>query len=255
MNNIRTYGNKPYIAAVIHGGPGAAGDLKPVAEELSKHCGVIEPLQTKYSINDLVEELHSQISGLVQSPVTLIGHSWGAWLALLFAAEYPGLIKKLILIGSGPFEEKYTLKMMEERINHLSEEDKNKYFNILKNSNGIMTGELGNILSKADTYDLLPGIETEIEFDAELHLSVWNEAKVLRRNGKLMEYVSKLKCPVTAIHGDYDTHPAEGVSQPLAKVLKAFKMILLEKCGHSPWKERFARDKFFKILVDEIVHV
>ena len=36
-------------------------------------------------------------------PVKLAGHSWGAWLAFMFAANHPDLIEKLILIGAGIF--------------------------------------------------------------------------------------------------------------------------------------------------------
>jgi len=58
---------------------------------------------------------------------------------------------------------------------------------------------------------------------------------------------------VVAIHGDYDPRPAAGVSKPLSRVLKEFKFILLEKCGHEPWRERYARDTFFRILKKEVV--
>ena len=62
----------------------------------------------------------------------------------------------------------------------------------------------------------------------------------------------KIKCPVTAIHGDYDPHLADGVRIPLSRVLKDFKFILLEKCGHEPWIEKYAKDKFFNVLREEI---
>jgi pimeloyl-ACP methyl ester carboxylesterase len=47
-----------------------------------------------------------------------------------------------------------------------------------------------------------------------------------------------IECPVVAIHGDYDPHPADGVRIPLSNVLKDFRFILLGKCGHVPWFER-----------------
>jgi len=37
MENPRKYGNRPYEVALVHGGPGAAGEMAPVAKELSKH--------------------------------------------------------------------------------------------------------------------------------------------------------------------------------------------------------------------------
>ncbi len=46
MTNIRKYGNPPFSVAVIHGGPGAPGEMAPVARELSSRWGVLEPLQT-----------------------------------------------------------------------------------------------------------------------------------------------------------------------------------------------------------------
>jgi pimeloyl-ACP methyl ester carboxylesterase len=57
---------------------------------------------------------------------------------------------------------------------------------------------------------------------------------------------------VVAIHGDYDPHPTEGVREPLSKVLKDFRFIMLEHCGHLPWIEREAREGFFELLRGEL---
>lgn len=43
MNNLRKYGSEPFTVAVIHGGPGAAGEMAPVAKEISAYRGVLEP--------------------------------------------------------------------------------------------------------------------------------------------------------------------------------------------------------------------
>jgi pimeloyl-ACP methyl ester carboxylesterase len=55
-----------------------------------------------------------------------------------------------------------------------------------------------------------------------------------------------------AIHGDYDPHLAEGIREPLSRVIKDFRFILLEKCGHEPWRERYAHDEFYEILTSEL---
>ncbi len=59
MPNLRKYGNKPFKLAVIHGGPGAPGEMAPVARELSSIMGVLEPLQTATSLEGQVQELHN----------------------------------------------------------------------------------------------------------------------------------------------------------------------------------------------------
>lgn len=112
MRNFRVYGKSPYSVIVVHGGPGAPGEMKPVAEELSKNFGVIEPLQTKDSIDGQIEELKKVIEENATSPVYLIGWSWGAWLSYLLAAHHPKLVKKLILVSSGPFEASYAEGIM-----------------------------------------------------------------------------------------------------------------------------------------------
>ena len=50
MVTFRVHGQKPYTIVVIHGGPGAGGEMAPIARRLSSEWGVIEPIQTKKSI-------------------------------------------------------------------------------------------------------------------------------------------------------------------------------------------------------------
>lgn len=259
MNNLRVYGKKPYTAAVIHGGPGAPGEMAPVARELSAMTGVLEPLQTKDSLDGQVEELYDVLKNNTDRPIVLIGHSWGAWLGFIFTARRPEVVKKLILVGAGPFERKYVENIATERLTRLNEKDRIEALDLIdiinnpaiENKDKTMA-RLGLLFSKADTFDALPHRSEALEFDFTIHRKVWAQAEKLRSSGELLEMGRKITCPVIAIHGDYDPHPASGVSEPLARVLKDFKFILLEKCGHEPWIERYARDKFYEILRREI---
>ncbi len=122
MIYVRKYGKPPYSVTVVHGGPGAPGSMAPVARELAKHCGVIEHLESATTIDGQVRELHDTLQKNCDLPATLIGHSWVAWLSLIFTARYPGMVKKLILVGSGPFEERYAAGIMATRLGRLSEE-------------------------------------------------------------------------------------------------------------------------------------
>ena len=64
--------------AVIHGGPGAAGEMAAVANELASNWGILEPLQTATSLQGQVEELKTVLEKNASLPVILIGFSWGA---------------------------------------------------------------------------------------------------------------------------------------------------------------------------------
>ena len=101
MENLRIYGIKPFNVAVIHGGPGAPGEMSPVAREISCIGGILEPLQTVSTVEGQVEELKIILENCGNPPLILIGYSWGAWLSYIMAANHPLLVKKLILISSG----------------------------------------------------------------------------------------------------------------------------------------------------------
>jgi len=261
VKNLRTYGSKPYNVVVVHGGPGAPGEVAPVARELSSLTGVLEPLQTKNTFEGQVRELHDVLEKHGDLPVILIGHSWGGFLSFIVTARYPSLVKKLVLIGSGPFEEKYADNIMPDRLKRLSEDDRIEAINLIefindpasrdKDKNRSMA-RLGALFAKADTCDALPQKSEALEFSEEINRRVWAEAKKLRISGELLEIGKKILCPVLAIHGDYDPHLPEGVKEPLSRTLKDFRFILLEKCGHEPWLEKFARDEFYRILKREI---
>lgn len=259
INSLKKYGRSPYTIVVVHGGPGAGGEMAPVAREIATDYGVLEPIQTALSIEGQIKELKTVIDNNADSPVILIGFSWGAWLSFIFAADYPELIKKLILIGSGPFEEKYAAKIQETRLNRLSEEERTEVESLIEVLDNPMVEDkssaferFGALFSKADTYDPIKQEPETINFQADIFQSLWNEAAKLRSSGKLLKLGKHLKCPVTAIHGDYDSHPAEGVQKPLTGILENFRFILLKSCGHKPWIESQARDEFFRILKAEL---
>jgi pimeloyl-ACP methyl ester carboxylesterase len=259
MVNLRKYGNKPFPVAVIHGGPGAPGEMAPVARELSSVTGVLEPLQTAITIEGQVREFKAVLEKHAALPITLIGFSWGALLSFIFATRYPSFVRKLILIGSAPYEEKYAANITQTRLSRLSAEERKQALSLMETLNdpsfadkNTTMARLGNLLSQADSYDPLPHDDEILECQYDVFQGVWEQAAHLRSSGKLLEFGKSIKCPVVAIHGDYDPHPAAGVVEPLSRILKDFRFILLEKCGHRPWLERSARDRFYNILKQEL---
>lgn len=260
MKNLRKHGNPPFTVTVLHGGPGAAGEMAPVARELSNDFGVLEPLQTVDSLEGQIAELKSVLEVNANLPIILIGFSWGAWLSYIFTARYPDLVKKLILVSSGPFEEKYAAGINEVRMSRLSEEEKTEVISLYRKFNDSrieakdeVFQRFGELFSKADTYDPIDDDSDKIIYDFKIFQNVWKEVVKVRKSGSLLDLGDKIACPVVAIHGDYDPHPAEGVKEPLSRRLKDFRFILIENCGHKPWIEKQAKDKFYKILKMEII--
>jgi pimeloyl-ACP methyl ester carboxylesterase len=238
------------------------GSAAGLAREISKTYGVLEPMQSKYSITKLIEELKAQIEANCTCPVILIGHSWGAWLAGLFAEAYPEITAKVILVGSGPLEEKYVHEIGERRKRNMNEKQRAEYDELTACLNSgeaddkdAKLSRLGALVGQADEYEAM---ESDLDSlaslpaDGKMYGSIWPEAARLRETGELARKFGNIKCPITVVHGKMDPHPYAGVIEPLKDHGISLHIHILKKCGHTPWKEKYARDDFFATLLDEI---
>jgi pimeloyl-ACP methyl ester carboxylesterase len=258
MDNLRIHGAEPYDLVLLHGGPGAPGSMEAIARRLSISFGILEPLILSLTIKDQIEELHSIVINNSTRPLFFIGHSWGAWLGYLYASTHPDLVRKVIMIGAPPFKEKYVYQINEIRSSRLTDSEKKDYeIAMLKleeggNDSDTLPPPLVQYLTKTDIFEALPDETVASKFHPSVYKSVWAEASQLRSTGKLLEYAKDIKCPIVAIHGDYDPHPAKGVQDPLTELLPEFRFNLIERCGHYPWKEKFGKDILYKIFYKEM---
>lgn len=257
--NPRVYGAAPYSVAVLHGGPGAAGEMAPVARALASRRGVLEPLQTADTVEGQLAELRDILARSAELPAVLIGFSWGAMLAFMYTAHFPGDVRKLILVSSGAFEDEYAERILPERLSRLTGAEKAELETLLERFEEPAAPDLdaglarlGEILSRADAYRPIADPGPSIVVDFHIHQRVWDDVRALRSDGRLLDLGRSIRCPVVAIHGDFDPHPADGVRIPLARVVPDFRFVLLERCGHRPWIELEARGAFFALLESEL---
>jgi len=246
MTNCKEYGSAPYKAIVVHGGPGAPGSCAGICRELSDKFGVLEILQSKNSIKELIAEMLDIIINYDCGKVVLIGHSWGAWLSFIFTSMYPECVKKLILVGSGLFDAIYFPQFVEAaNVKIMPAEQKED----IQAANQYSP----NMEYNPYNYCLLPNIPKDtVVFNEEQFNALIGEIMPMRESGELLNYSDEIKCPVIAIHGKNDPHIVDGIKIPLENRLFDFKMYVLEKCGHEPWKEYYAKDRFFEILKKEL---
>jgi pimeloyl-ACP methyl ester carboxylesterase len=233
--------------------------MAPVARELSRQYGILEPFLAELTIGDQLRELEDILNGHATLPVTIIGYSWGAVLGFLFTGKNPGMVKKLIMVSSAPFEAGYAVDILETRIGRLSHEDATTLKSLVKEFTrpGItdmdeLFGSFGEMMLKADSYDPVPRESERTGFRYEVFTHISDEFEELRKTGALAGSGRDIMCPVIAVHGDYDPHPADGVRIPLSCTIRDFKFILLESCGHTPWIERRAAHRFFEVLRSEL---
>ncbi len=257
---VRKYGEEPFRVAVLHGGPGAPGSMAPVGRDMGETVGVLEPFQSEDSIDGQVEELRGQVREHGETPITLIGSSWGAVLALFFAARHPKLTRKIILVGSAVFDAESSAQIGPARLARLTEDNRKRHDEILQqlddapdDQRDALLAEWGTLLSDVDMYDpITRELEVEeVQFD--VHTKVWSDF-VAMRDGKdrLKTEFSKITCPTVIIHGEYDPHPIDGIRPFLETCIDDVSCHVLPKCGHYPWIEKHAREAFFEMLRGEV---
>ena len=255
---VRRYGTTGPLVVVLHGGPGAAGYMAPVARALSDVFRVVEPLQRRREHTPLSVARHVQDLQLVVDSVCgddlplLVGHSWGAMLALAYAAEHPEHLKALVLIGCGTFDPRARARLqatVSERAAGAIERRLGELARSIKDPD-VRLCVTGRILESLYSCELLPHQDETVEYDARGQLDSWRDMLRLQRQGVYPATFSRIAAPVLMVHGDCDPHPGDMIRDTLAPVLPQLQYMELPRCGHYPWLERHGRDAFFRTLRD-----
>ncbi|MBN1918793.1 MAG: alpha/beta hydrolase [Verrucomicrobia bacterium] len=258
--HVRTYGTSGSVVVVLHGGPAAVGSVAPVARGLADSFRVLEPWQRGSGEEPLTVARHlADLHELVEScgdgaRPGIVGWSWGAMLALAYAAEHPDCVGALALVGCGTFDlaararrkailDKRTTGDMRARLEHVEREIadpaerlKAKY----------------DIIGPLHDVDALPAEKDPeadaVPFDKRAHGETWDDMMRLQAEGVYPAAFAAIKAPVLMLHGDCDPHPGAMIRASLAPYLPHLEYRELAHCGHSPWRERAARDEFFAAL-------
>jgi len=256
---FRAYGSSAHIAIALHGGPAAVGAAAPIAEGLSDCFRVFEPWQRgsgskPLTVADHIADLHALMSSRCgQERPALVGHSWGATLALAYAAAYPDRAGPLVLIGCGTFDPQSRARLLETLSERTSAEIRLKLAALAAECpdpsermqrEAALTEPLYNYAPVNSVRD----DRIEEPFDAVAHAQTWSDMLRLQSEGVYPAQFALIDSPVLMLHGAYDPHPGEMIRACLAPYIARFKYRQLEECGHSPWRERFARDEFFRFL-------
>jgi pimeloyl-ACP methyl ester carboxylesterase len=254
MIEVRTYGSAGPTVIVLHGGPGAPGSMAPLARELSSDFRVLEPLQRPSGGEPLtvarhVEDLNEVIEAYcADEQPALVGHSWGANLALCYAAEHPSSASSIVLVCSGTWDSKARARMRQIIAERVTDAVRARLEAIDASSDEGLK-QRGEIMGQLYSYDLLDDVLDEtIEVDARSNKDVWDDVVRLQEAAVYPAAFSAIKAPVLMLHGAHDPHPGPLIRDSLLSYIAHLEYIELERCGHDPWRERYGRDEFFRVL-------
>ena len=253
---VREYGPGVETVIALHGGPAAAGDLAPLARELGRRWHVLEPFQrgsggqplsVATHVRDLDDLVRERCGG--RRPF-LLGHSWGAMLALAYAAEHPAVPAGLILIGCGTFSAAARLEFQARLEARLTPGDRAEIEDVKRTEDDPdrRLAALGRLMRRVYGYDLEDAGEEAVQVDAVAHEETWADMLRLQRTGTYPAAFGAIRAPVVMLHGAEDPHPGTLIRDDLKMQIPHLEYHEIPKCGHSPWLERQARQLFFETL-------
>ena len=253
---IRRHGSKGPVVIALHGGPGAMGSAVDLARGLADNFTVIEPWQrgsggeSPLTVARHVEDLDDIVGSAQETGLpALVGESWGAMLALSYAARYPEKTGPIALIGCGTFDKTSRALAMNVRQNRIAE-----HIAAHPEHSADLDLDINERIMKwhaiTDNYKALsPVPHTESEpFDMNAHTQTWEDMLQCQEMGLYPRAFAAIRSPVIMLHGSYDPHPGKMIRDSLKPYLPQLEYLELEKCGHSPAKEKYAKKIFFTIL-------
>ena len=252
----RSIGTGPAEAVVVHGGPSASHiSLLPAIDELAqgrrlhyydqRGCGKspVSP-PTPLGWQNQVADIHGLIDLWQIKEATIIGHSWGALLSLLFAIQSPDRVARMLLVAPAPttaegrseYLDRLGRRMTELEI---SKQQRELIQSDLRRCDPVAFRQRAFELSLAPylkdpkhSYSIAP-----FQISHRVREAVWRSLG----DYDLTDELSRLSVPTLVIHGQFDPIPLSS-SQQIATLL-ASQLEVFEDSGHMPFfeePERFA---------------
>lgn len=259
--SVRTYGAGPREAVLLHGGPGAPGTMAALAHGLADAFRVLEPLQRHSDEIPLTVDRHVQdLAVVAPHKAVLVGSSWGAMLALSYAARFPDRVRGLVLVGCGTYDVDSRAvyeRTMQERLGTAGVAEVERLQGRIADASDAherdrLFASLGDLATRAQSHDLISTGSEPGECDRQGHIETWNDALRRQEEGLEPEAFAAIRVPVVMMHGAEDPHPGSSTRDVLRAVMPQLDYVEFERCGHIPWLERHARAAFLRALRERL---
>lgn len=259
---------KPIV--ILHGGPGMLDQnyLLPQMLELAKDHEVIfydqrgsgKSLETKIdkkyiNTDSFVDDLEKLRKTLGLKEFTLIGQSWGGFLAMNYTIKYPKCVSNLILLstaapdykGQQAFIAEFTKRTepIKNEIKALFSYDDFKeltaeeIYKIYKTLFSVYFYDRDNLEGLSLTMDPLSA-QSGFKVMEEMSKTSW-----MRPHINLFPALKSLKIKTLIIHGNQDICPIQSAKE-IKDAIPNSKLVCLDQCGHFPYIEK-QKETFFAI--------
>ena len=267
-HNLAWYelGSGPVVIG-LSGGPGDDHTyLRPVVEPLAAQLRWIlyDQRGTGSSVLDrqdnvtlqaerLVADLDALRRHLGQERVTLFGHSWGANLALLYAATHPTRVDRVVLVGLGPIDDELGAVAAANFMKGLSLAERRDHADLTQQFEQAIAvhdpERMADLHARRIVYFAHRAFHSreKAETFVEAYLAAGTHRKVNHRVNRLvsasyrampiLQTLDRVTASLLVVYGYQDFEP---ITQAylLRDRIPQTRISFLNRCGHVPWLEQ-----------------
>lgn len=235
----------PLIA--IAGGPGAdhrylrvgggfdrIGGARPLVFYDQRGSGRSSPAAEGETIARFVDDLEAVRAALGAGEVDLIGHSFGAYLAMAYAAKFGRHVRSLILASAMAPRQEDTLQLLEVVFPDRIEEWRRMRAALPAQ---YRASEIG-LFHTMEFID--PAAHARYAGEVADHLYNIRLNNVLRADMATLDVTEGLRAfakPVFVLHGRFDAVLAPAIAWKLYRLIPRARLAFLERSGHMPFIE------------------
>jgi proline iminopeptidase len=237
---------------LVNGGPGFDHTylhLSPVWDTLGKNRRLVmydqrgtgrslgnHPGQT-YTLKDQIDDLEAVRSQLGVEQIDLLGHSWGGYLVMAYAAVHPDRIAHLFIVDSAAPQWKEILFLFKEVFPETTERRDAFGFAEEMGDQKAIDAELHEYLTM-----LFYSPEKRDAFVGALPTSVYNRSVNQAVGADVERFdlnpeIRKFKFPVMVVTGRFDMNVAPVVAYKIHNAIPGSKFRVFERSGHLPFYE------------------
>jgi proline iminopeptidase len=200
------------------------------------------------TIDQFVEDLESLRVTFGFEKISLIGHSWGAIIALFYALKHQDHLDKLILVDPVPIAPMFLIEQYQtirQRVARLSPEMQQMLITC-QGSSSELRSEVRTECLKIDAalrfYDPAGALtmDTTIDKNTTRNAATINSLKATsftRKQRDLDANLKTIRVPTLLIHGDFDPIPI-GSSKYIQQRIPKSQLIIMKQSGHFPFVEQ-----------------